>query len=51
MGALKIEGKEFFANVGRTDIEGAPTAAIRKTMIDKLADADPALLSAVSEDA
>ena len=40
---VKIQDKEFFGNAGRPDIEGASTAAIRKTMIDKLADTDPDL--------
>jgi N-6 DNA Methylase len=40
---VKIQDKEFFGNLGRTDIEGAPTAAIRKKMIDKLAETDPDL--------
>lgn len=43
---VKIQDKEFFAQAGRPDIEGAATAAIRKTMIDKLADTDPDLLHA-----
>ena len=33
---VKIQDKEFFGNVGRADIEGAATAAIRKKMIDEL---------------
>jgi hypothetical protein len=37
---VKIQDKEFFGNAGRPDIEGAATAAIRKKMIDKLADTD-----------
>ena len=40
---VKIQDKEFFAQVGRADIEGASTAAIRKKMIDKLIDTDPDL--------
>ena len=40
---VKIQDKEFFGNAGRPDIEGAATAAIRKKMIDKLADTDPDL--------
>ena len=40
---MKIQDKEFFGNAGRPDIEGAATAAIRKKMIDKLADTDPDL--------
>ncbi|SEP88097.1 Methyltransferase domain-containing protein [Mycobacterium sp. 88mf] len=40
---VKIQDKEFFGNAGRPDIEGAATAAIRKKMIDKLADSDPDL--------
>ncbi|WP_375481526.1 Eco57I restriction-modification methylase domain-containing protein [uncultured Mycobacterium sp.] len=41
---VKIQDKEFFANNGRPDIEGASTAAIRKKMIAALADTDPDLL-------
>ncbi|MBY0287281.1 MAG: N-6 DNA methylase [Mycobacteriaceae bacterium] len=37
---VKIQDKEFFGNAGRPDIEGAATAAIRKKMIDQLADSD-----------
>lgn len=40
---VKIQDKEFFSQAGRPDIEGAPTAAIRKKMIDELADTDPDL--------
>jgi hypothetical protein len=40
---VKIQDKEFFANNGRPDIEGAATAAIRKKMIEALADTDPDL--------
>ncbi len=40
---VKIQDKEFFSQAGRPDIEGAATAAIRKKMIDKLADTDPDL--------
>jgi hypothetical protein len=40
---VKIQDKEFFGNAGRPDIEGAATAAIRKKMIDKLAETDPDL--------
>lgn len=40
---VKIQDKEFFGNAGRADIEGAATAAIRKKMIDKLAETDPGL--------
>lgn len=40
---VKIQDKEFFGNAGRTDIEGASTAAIRKTMIDILTETDPDL--------
>jgi hypothetical protein len=43
---VKIQDKEFFANAGRTDIEEAATAAIRKKMIDGLAESDPDLLRA-----
>lgn len=40
---VKIQDKEFFSQVGRTDIENANTAAIRKKMIAQLADTDPVL--------
>lgn len=40
---VKIQDKEFFGNAGRPDIEGAATAAIRKKMIEALADTDPDL--------
>ena len=40
---VKIQDKEFFANNGRADIADASTAAIRKTMIEALADTDPDL--------
>lgn len=40
---VKIQDKEFFGNAGRPDIEGAATAAIRKKMIEQLADTDPDL--------
>ncbi|WP_330249307.1 N-6 DNA methylase [Nocardia sp. NBC_00565] len=40
---VKIQDKEFFGNLGRTDIETAKTAAIRKTMIVDLAVSDPTL--------
>ncbi|KAF0969884.1 Eco57I restriction-modification methylase domain-containing protein [Gordonia sp. YY1] len=40
---VKIQDKEFFANAGRRDIEGAKTAAIRKSMIEELEDTDPDL--------
>ncbi|WP_249645126.1 Eco57I restriction-modification methylase domain-containing protein [Nocardia sputi] len=43
---VKIQDKEFFGNNGRTDIEAARTAAIRKTMIDDLALSDPDLYQA-----
>jgi hypothetical protein len=43
---VKIQDKEFFGNLGRTDIETAATAAIRKKMIENLADSDPALYRA-----
>jgi hypothetical protein len=42
---VKLQDKEFFGNNGRADIAGAATAAIRKTMIDTLADTDPGLLA------
>lgn len=41
--ALQIEAKQFFENVGRTDIAKARTGAIRKEMIDQLAASDPPL--------
>jgi hypothetical protein len=41
--ALQLEDKQFFGNVGRRDIEDAGTAAMRKRMIDQLADSDPDL--------
>ncbi|MEZ0382110.1 DNA methyltransferase [Mycobacterium sp. pW045] len=40
---VKIQDKEFFGSAGRSDIEGAATAAIRKKMIEQLADIDPGL--------
>jgi hypothetical protein len=43
---VKIQDKEFFGNLGRTDIETAANAAIRKKMIEKLTDSDPALYRA-----
>ena len=43
---VKIQDKEFFANAGRPDIEDAANAAIRKKMIDNLADSDPDLRQA-----
>lgn len=43
---VKIQDKEFFANAGRPDIEGAATAAIRKKMIANLEDTDPDLYKA-----
>ncbi|MDP7724184.1 Eco57I restriction-modification methylase domain-containing protein [Mycobacterium sp. TY814] len=43
---VKIQDKEFFGNAGRVDIEGASTAAIRKRIIDRLADSDPDLHAA-----
>lgn len=43
---VKIQDKEFFSQVGRPDIEGAATAAIRKKMINTLADTDPDLYAA-----
>ncbi|OBF29768.1 DNA methyltransferase [Mycobacterium sp. ACS4331] len=43
---VKIQDKEFFGNAGRPDIESAATAAIRKKMIDNLADTDPDLYRA-----
>jgi hypothetical protein len=43
---VKIQDKEFFGNLGRTDIEKAATAAIRKKMIEELADTDQHLYRA-----
>ncbi|TFV61507.1 restriction endonuclease [Mycobacterium sp. PS03-16] len=41
--SLQLEDKQFFGNLGRTDIEDAPNADARKKMISKLADNDPDL--------
>jgi hypothetical protein len=41
--ALQLEDKQFFANLGRTDIADAPTAAKRKKLIGSLAADDPPL--------
>jgi hypothetical protein len=46
---VKIQDKEFFGNLGRSDIENASTAAIRKKMIDELADTDPHLYRAYGD--
>lgn len=43
---VKLQEKEFFGNIGRTDIADASTAAIRKRMIEKLEDDDPSLHAA-----
>src|SRR5215213_1534039 len=43
---VKLQEKEFFGNLGRTDIENAATAAIRKKRIADLADDDPHLYEA-----
>ena len=40
---VKTQDKEFFANIGRSDIADAPTAAKRKALIDELAETDPHL--------
>ena len=40
---MKIQDKEFFGNIGRTDISDAANAAIRKKMIDQLAESEPTL--------
>ncbi|WP_240498069.1 DNA methyltransferase [Williamsia sp. 1135] len=40
---VKIQDKEFFANIGRNDIADSKTAAIRKKMIETLAEIDPDL--------
>ncbi len=42
---VKIQDKEFFGNLGRTDIENAATAAIRKNLIEQLVETDPNLYS------
>lgn len=41
--SLQLEDKQFFGNLGRTDIEKAANADARKKMIAKLADNDPEL--------
>ncbi|WP_052091351.1 Eco57I restriction-modification methylase domain-containing protein [Modestobacter caceresii] len=43
---VKVQDKEFFANVGRSDIVDAKTAALRTRMIASLATDDPPLHSA-----
>jgi len=43
---VKLQDKEFFGNLGRTDIETAKPAAIRKRIIESLADTDAALYRA-----
>jgi hypothetical protein len=43
---VKTQDKEFFANIGRSDVADAPTAAKRKTLIGQLADTDPHLYTA-----
>ena len=40
---VKIQDKEFFANIGRNDVSDAKTAALRARMIDVLAEQDPPL--------
>ncbi|UGQ55264.1 N-6 DNA methylase (plasmid) [Rhodococcus qingshengii] len=40
---VKIQDKEFFTNIGRTDIADSKTAALRKKMITALAEQDPGL--------
>ncbi|UPU43167.1 MULTISPECIES: Eco57I restriction-modification methylase domain-containing protein [Rhodococcus] len=40
---VKIQDKEFFTNIGRIDIADSKTAALRKKMIDALAEQDPNL--------
>ncbi|RZL83056.1 MAG: restriction endonuclease [Rhodococcus sp. (in: high G+C Gram-positive bacteria)] len=40
---VKIQDKEFFTNIGRSDIADSKTAALRGRMIDTLAKEDPAL--------
>ncbi len=40
---LQLEDKQFFGNLGRTDVENASNASTRKKMIDKLAETDPDL--------
>lgn len=46
---VKLQDKEFFANLGRTDIEKAAPATKRKKMIDNLADTDPTLYRAYQD--
>ncbi|MCF8784366.1 Eco57I restriction-modification methylase domain-containing protein [Rhodococcus ruber] len=46
---LQLEDKQFFGNLGRTDIETARTAAIRKDMIKGLAATDPVLYRAYQQ--
>jgi hypothetical protein len=41
--ALQLEDKQFFANLGRADIEKAQSADARKKMISRLAESDPDL--------
>jgi hypothetical protein len=41
--ALQLEDKQFFGNLGRTDIENAANTDLRKKMIAKLKDSDPDL--------
>ncbi|MGD9525491.1 Eco57I restriction-modification methylase domain-containing protein [Pseudonocardia sp.] len=43
---VKIQDKEFFEEKGRDDIVNAKTAAIRRTMIQRLKEDDPALYDA-----
>lgn len=40
---LQMEDKQFFSNLGRSDIADAPNAAARKKVIAALADSDPHL--------
>ncbi|MCX4093599.1 Eco57I restriction-modification methylase domain-containing protein [Nocardia sp. alder85J] len=46
---LQLEDKQFFGNHDRTDIENASTAAVRKKMIEALADSDPVLYAAYQQ--
>lgn len=42
---LQLEDKQFFGNLGRTDIESATNADLRKNMIAKLEHSDPDLFA------
>ena len=43
---VKLQDKEFFAAIGRSDIADARTAAVRTKLIDDLVKADPSLYDA-----